>query len=735
MSGAASFDGIDCAALQRAGRMVVTIEGMWCNSCALAVERVIARVPGVTSASTTFAGGSALIKWEPDAFELDVLLARVEKLGYRIVPLIDADDMDRRIEAQASSAWMRLAVAVFFGMWSMLGSIALYTDSTLAASPEGWAIALATIVAALPAVTWPAWQFYRAGWRTLQAGVPGMDALVSLGVIASLLLSAWSVAQGGSDIYVDTASMLVIFLLCGRLIELYARRRNSVAIHALRQAVPEMARRLDSAGRWTEMAAAGVAAGQLVLVHAGERIPVDGTVVAGESTLDRALINGESTPAPVRAGDAVQAGCINLSCPLTVRVVQPYGSRFIDRIGARMLEVFGAKSAVALQAERFARLLIPFALALTALTFALGWWHSGDFAASLQRALSVLVAACPCAVGLALPLAYATSAATAARHGMLFRDPASMEALAHAREIHFDKTGTLTAGRLDVAGVIATGSAGDVLRWAAAAETGIAHPIASAIRAAAPPGESPKGSAVRHAQGTCWNSSDGAESVLVGTRGWLAANGVARSAAPRDGAGTWIEVARNGQWVGALRLQDELRAEAARAVATLQQAGLKTLLVTGDAVAPALDVARAVGMAPGQVHAVCLPGDKEAIVHAAKGPVVFVGDGINDALALAAADCGIAVRGAATAAVATAGVVIASGGIDTVVLAWRHARRTIRVVRQNLAFSVVYNVAILGLAASGTVPPAAAAAAMLASSLSVIGNAARLTRMSDKTRC
>ena len=729
MSGAAGFDSIDRAALQRAGRMVVTIEGMWCNSCALAVERIIARVPGVTWASTTFAGGSALIKWEPESFELDVLLARVEKLGYRIVPLIDADDMDRRIEAQASSAWMRLAVAVFFGMWSMLGSIALYTDSALAASPEGWTIALAAMVAALPAVTWPAWQFYRAGWRTLQAGVPGMDALVSLGVIASFLLSAWSVSQGGSDIYVDTATMLVIFLLCGRLIELYARRRNSVAINALRQAVPEMARRLDSGGRWTEMAASGVSAGELVLVHAGERIPVDGTVVAGESTLDRALVNGESAPAPVAAGDAVQAGCINLSCPLTVRVVDPYGSRFIDRIGARMLEVFGAKSAVALQAERFARLLIPFALTVAALTLALAWWHSGDFAASLQRALSVLVAACPCAVGLALPLAYAASASTAARHGILFRDPASMEALAHAKEIQFDKTGTLTEGRLAVAGVAAAGNPDDVLRWASAAEAGIAHPIASAIRAAAPACGAAQGSAVRHAQGTCWTSNDGAETVLVGTRGWLAANGAAASAAPRDGAGTWVEVARNGQWVGALRLQDQVRPEAGAAIATLQQAGLQALLVTGDAAAPALAVAQAVGMAPGQVHAACLPEDKEAIVRAARGPVVFVGDGVNDALALAAADCGIAVRGASTAAVATAGVVIAHGGIDTVVLAWRHARRTARVVRQNLAFSTVYNVAILGLAAAGTVPPAAAAAAMLASSLSVIANTARLTRM------
>ena len=303
-------------------------------------------------------------------------------------------------------------------------------------------------------------------------------------------------------------------------------------------------------------------------------------------------------------------------------------------------------------------------------------------------------------------------------------------ALVTATTVGYGDISPVTPQGLAVATVLTGGSAADVLRWAAAAETGIAHPIASAIRAAAPAdGGAGAGNAVRHAQGTCWTSTDGADTVLVGSSGWLAAHGVAPGMGARDGAATWIEVARNGQWIGALRLQDEPRPEAAGALAALQQAGLQVRLVTGDAAAPALGVARAVGLAPDRVHAACLPQDKEAIVRAARGPVVFVGDGVNDALALAAADCGIAVRGASTTAVATAGVVIASGGIDTVVLAWRHARRTLAVVRQNLAFSVIYNVAILGLAAAGAVPPAAAAAAMLASSLSVIVNAARMSRM------
>ncbi|WP_187271592.1 heavy metal translocating P-type ATPase [Massilia arenae] len=725
-----AFAGIDRDALRRAGRMVVSIEGMWCASCALAVERTIARSPGVTAASTSFAGGSALVRWDPDRIDLDELFTRVERLGYGIVPLVESQEMERQIDAQARAVWMRLAVAGFFGMWSMLGSVALYLDAGLAASQAGWWIALASCLAALPVVTWSALAFYRAGWRTLRAGVPGMDALVSTGVLASCLLSGWSLLRGSADVYADTATMLVSFLLCGRLIELHARRRNSVAVNALRQAVPETVRRIGVNGVPVEEPANRVGPGDLVLVHAGERVAVDGTVVEGEGEVDAAIVSGESAPLPVALGDRIVAGSINLSSRLVLRVDQAWGQRFIDRIGVRMLELLGTKSAAAMQAERFARWLVPAALVLAAASFTVSWAGGGDPVQAALRALSVLVAACPCAVGLALPLAYAASTASAARQGILLRDPASLEALANAREILFDKTGTLTEGMLEVREVLGSQHAApaEVLGLAARAEADIAHPVARAIRSAAEAAGAAScgdGLVQRHPRGCTWRSPDGQDMLLVGSAGFVEEQGVSLPpGAPADC--TRVEVVRNGKWIGAILLQDRIREDAARALRSFAEAGIRTRLVTGDSAAAAAPVAEAVGLGPDQVHAHCLPEDKVKVLERAGKPAVFVGDGVNDALALAAAECGVAVQGATPAAVATAGVVIASGGVEQVAAAWRHARRTVGVVRQNLAFSMVYNVAVLALASSGMVTPVAAAGAMLASSLSVMLNSGRL---------
>ncbi|WP_150304229.1 heavy metal translocating P-type ATPase [Pseudomonas saliphila] len=725
-------DQLDLASIRRARRLVVTIEGMWCAGCAMAVERIIQRIPGVSFASTSFAGGSALVTWENDDFDPRRIFERVAKLGYRVSPLIEVDQMEQRIDEQSRKVWVRLAVALFFGMWSMLGSIMLYVDPVIAQSAAGWWIAVAAVISAIPVLTYSAWAFYLAGWRTLKAGVPGMDALISFGVLAATGLSVWQVARGSADIYIDTATMLVTFLLCGRLIELHARRRNSAAVNALRQAVPETVRRLRSDGTSEEIRAADLEVGESVQIRAGERIAVDGTVLDGESEVDRAIVSGEARPLAIAPGAVVEAGSINLSCQITVRADVAYGDRFVDRIGVRMLELSGAKSTVALQAERFARWLVPTAVGLSAVAFAYGYGTTGDVAEAALRALSVLVAACPCAVGLALPLAYATATGTAARQGIMFRDPASMEALAGAREMLFDKTGTLTSGKLEVEEVISERfSRHRLLRFAAQAEAGIAHPIADAINRAADAATQTDGPGhtTRYARGSIWRAADAADNVMVGAVSWLREQGVGIPAEVSEGnpGATPVGVARNGEWLGLILLRDALRPGAIQAADTLRNAGVKLALATGDHADAASVVASAIGLQPNRVYAGCLPEDKVTHVNNAEKPVVFVGDGVNDALALAAADCGIAVQGASAPAVATAGVVIADGGFTGVTSAWHLSRRTLQIVRQNLVFSVIYNAAILSFAATGAVPPVAAAIAMLVSSLSVVANSARLT--------
>lgn len=726
--------GLDLASVRRARRLVVSIEGMWCAGCALAVERAIARIPGVRSASTSFAGGSALVRWDDEAFDPARVIERVARLGYKVAPLIDVDEMERRIDAQARVVWLRLAVALFFGMWSMAGSLVLYLEPQVAASAAGFWIALGAVLAAAPVITYAAWPFYRMGWRTLRAGLPGMDALISLGVLTSSALSLWQLVHGRSEVYIDTATMLVTFLLIGRLIELHARRRSSAAVAALRQAVPETALRLRPDGATEEVRASELQVGERVLVRAGERIAVDGRVTEGDSDIDRALVTGEALPVAVAPGTHVEAGSVNLSCRIVVEVTAQYGERFIDRVGLRMLELTGTKSQAALQAERFARGLIPAALGVCAVAFAWGLLTTGAVDQALLRALSVLVAACPCAVGLALPLAYATATATAARHGVLFRDPAAMEALAGARSVLFDKTGTLTAGELELVETVG-GERRQLLAWAAQAEAGIAHPIARAIEAAVRsegvlPTPQAGSAAHRFGQGARWTDPGSGATTWVGAAKWLATQGVQTPApaGPLVAGATRVEVARDGRWVGALILRDRLRPGAAAAVATLRRAGLATSLVTGDRHETAVAVAAAVGVPTQDVKADCLPEDKVAALDGAPGPAVFVGDGVNDSLALAAADCGIAVQDASAAAVASAGVVIADGGLGGVVRAWRESRRTVSVVRQNLLFSIIYNAGVLVFAASGVIPPVASAIAMLCSSLSVVANSARLAR-------
>ncbi|MDY0309331.1 MAG: cation-translocating P-type ATPase [Castellaniella sp.] len=741
---AAVADPLDLESLRPAGRMIFSVRGMFCASCAMAVQRVIDKVPGVLDSHVNFTSGSALVRWDPVQFDFQALFDRVQGLGYEMSPLLDDSEVNRSLDKQAVRIRLQLIVAAFFGMWSMLGTWMLYLGLGAVAGIDAWLVGWAATIFSLPVVLYSGLDFYRAGWKTVRAGVPGMDALISLGVWGSLLLSLWNLSRYSPAVYVDAATMLVTFLLVGRLIEIRARKHNLAAIDALRQLMPETARLILPDGNQTIVALESVQPGSQVYVLAGERVPVDGVIDHGASQVDASLLTGESLPRPCTVGEHLHAGMVNLQAPLVLRVEQAQGQRYADRLGLRMLELFGAKSSMSRLAEQFARCLLPIVCVLSVLALMRHLWMGMAVDQALLASLSVLVAACPCAVGLALPLAFSTGSARASRLGILFRDPASVEALARGRTFAFDKTGTLTTGRLAVARAVSKRLApGELVRIMASAESGVAHPVASAIvqyAGALGIEDLPLAPQVeRHPAGVRYTAPDGAL-WLIGAAQWLEAQGVrcteslgaAMDPVTGPASGATVHAARDGRWEGRIELQDTIGAESRAALDTLRQAGCRTLLVTGDHAAAAHWVGRQLGFEPQHIHAACKPDDKVGVLQQYGRGTVFIGDGINDTLVLAAADCGVAIPGANAIAVTASGVVITRGGLGQVVQARRMARQILRRIRQNLFFSICYNVVIVALFLQVGVTPGAAAVAMLLSSMTVLGNSVRPVGMSKQ---
>jgi len=717
-----------------AGRMVFAVEGLWCVSCAMALQRVLQRVPGVSSATVNFTSGSALVTWAPDLIDFVQLLRRASDLGYALSPVRGDGELEAALHRQAKRIRLQLTIAVVFGMWSMLGSWVLYLNADEVAD-QAMVIGWASVLASLPVITYSAWDFYRAAVRSLRAGIAGMDVFASVAALGSLFVSVWNLTIGSTAIFTDAATMLITFLLIGRLIEIHARQESRLAVSALNSLAPETVTQLDNCeGDLAERTVllTSIARGDTVLIRANERIGVDGIVEVGESTVDFSLLHGESLPRAVLPGDEVFAGTINLQGPLRVQVTAGAGERRLDMLGLRMLELFGERSSLSETAERFVRFLLPAMVIASLLALVHYLWQGRPVDAAILGALSILVAACPCAVGLAMPLAYAFTAREAARRGILVRDPASVEALGRVRTMAFDKTGTLTQGRLGVV-EIETRQGWDeqeVLRLAARAEIGVAHPISLALTAEA----QRRGIQISPAQaqrikafgrGVLMEEPNG--DIRVGERLWLIESGIA-GVPPEDGRFGLVHVAKGDGWIGCLRLQDTPRTDAQPSLQALQAEGLKLWLLTGDSQAASESLISTLGVAFDRIESACSPETKAQIVDKSAMPVAFVGDGANDGLVLARADCGIAIPGSSPVAVSAAGVVITRGGVGAVVDVHRLAKKFNRIARENLTFAVAYNAAVVLIFFEVGVTPFAAALAMLTSSLSVLLNTFRLLR-------
>ena len=714
------------------------IEGMTCASCVGRVEKALARVPGVLGVSVNLATEQATVQ-TLSAVPVQALRDAATQAGYPARVLADA--ASTTAAAPAGAPWWPVAVAALLTLpmvAPMLGQ-----PFGLHWMPPGWV----QLLLAAPVQFWLGARFYRAGWRAARAGAGNMDLLVALGTSAAFGLSVYllwqSVGHAGHGeephLYFEASAAVITLVLLGKWLEQRAKRQTTDAIRALNALRPTQARvRRD--GVEQDIAVEQLVVGDLVLVRPGERIAVDGEVMEGQSHVDESLLTGESLPVAKERGDRVTGGAINAEGLLAVRTLAVGAETTLSRI-VRMVESAQAtKAPIQRLVDKVSAVFVPVVLVIALATLA-GWvLATGDWERALINAVAVLVIACPCALGLATPTAIMAGTGVAARHGILIKDAQALEVAHAVTLVAFDKTGTLTEGKPALAAVrSAPGVATeDVLRQAAALQAASTHPLALAVLEGARAQGLPL-PAVQDARALPGRGVEGSvedrllalgSTRLLRERG-IDAGALAAQAEQLEREGrtvSWLMDA-DGRLLGLLAFGDTIKPSARAAVARLRELGVQTLMLTGDNQGAAAAVARELGIT--RVQAEMLPDDKAAVVQrerAAGQVVAFVGDGLNDGPALAAASCGFAMAGGADVATEAAGVTLMRGDLRLVADALDLSRRTTAKIRQNLWWAFGYNVLGIPLAALGLLSPVIAGAAMALSSVSVVGNALTLRR-------
>ncbi|HRH87932.1 MAG TPA: heavy metal translocating P-type ATPase [Rubrivivax sp.] len=727
------------AAVRKAGYDVamrettLRIEGMTCASCVARVEKALRKVPGVLGASVNLATEKASIQ-ALSSVPVAALKAAIDKAGYAAL------DVEQPAPATGRPDW-----------WPVLASAALTLPLVAPMllslfgidwMPNGWVqLALAT-----PVQFGLGWRFYRAGWKAVLARTGNMDLLVALGTSAAYGLSIYLLfkhaGHGMPHLYFEASAAVITLVLLGKWLEQRAKRQTADAIRALNALRPTTARvRRD--GVELEIAVEQVRVGDLVLVRPGDRVAVDGEIVEGRSHVDESLITGESLPVAKGVGDPVTGGAINAEGALTVRTTAIGAETTLARIIRMVESAQAAKAPIQRIVDRVSAVFVPVVLGV-ALATLLGWVAlSGDWEAALINAVSVLVIACPCALGLATPTAIMAGTGVAARHGILIKDAEALEVAHAVTVVAFDKTGTLTAGKPALAAVAAADGAtrDEVLQLAAALQQSSSHPLALAVldRVREQQLDIPEAQDAKALPGR------GVEGTVAGRKLALGSTRLLRELQLDEGAlqadaqrlqqqgktVSWLVGEEGDGWrlLGLLAFGDTLKPDAAAAVARLQALGIWTLMLTGDNRGAAEAVARELGI--DEVRAEVLPGDKAAVVKQlrdAGAVVAFVGDGLNDGPALAAASVSYAMAGGADVATETAGITLMRGDPRLVADSLDVSRRTYAKIKQGLFWAFGYNVLGIPLAALGLLNPVIAGAAMALSSVSVVTNALTLQR-------
>jgi Cu+-exporting ATPase len=732
------------AAVEQAGYTVpaqdwqLRIEGMTCASCVTRVEKALRKLPGVTAASVNLATETARVATRGLADGVAPLLAAVAKAGYQATVVVDRDaPPPAAVEAPTWPLWVAAALSLPL----VLPMIAMLWGSHWMLPP--WL----QFVLATPVQFGFGWRFYKAGWKALRAGSGNMDLLVALGTSAAYGLSLYEWLRPGAEamphLYFEAAAVVITLVMLGKWLEARAKRQTTAAIRALQALRPETARvRRD--GVDIDLPLAAVRVGDLVVVRPGERVPVDGEVVEGASEVDESLITGESLPVPRQVGDRVTGGAVNGEGLLLLRTLAVGAESTLSRI-VRLVESAQAKKApIQRLVDQVSAVFVPVVIGVALITW-LGWGLlAGQWQQGLLNAVAVLVIACPCALGLATPAAIMAGTGVAARRGILIQDAQALELAQRIGIVAFDKTGTLTEGKPRVVAMQALdGDVAALLQRAAALQAGSEHPLARAVTQAAREQALavPAAADTRAVAGRGIEGRVGGVALKLGSARWMDELGVDRSALAAaavalQGEGrtvSWLAAADAGappRAIGLLAFGDTLKPTAAAAVRSLHALGVRTVLVSGDNLGSTQAVAAQLGI--DDVRAEVLPPDKAAVVaalHAQAAVVAMVGDGINDAPALAAADVGIAMATGTDVAMHAAGVTLMRGDPALVAEAIELSRATTAKIRQNLFWAFGYNVIGIPLAAFGLLNPVIAGAAMAFSSVSVVTNALLLQRL------
>ncbi|TFZ22575.1 copper-translocating P-type ATPase [Stutzerimonas stutzeri] len=724
-------------AVQKAGYGVpvqsleLAIDGMTCASCVGRVERALLKVPGVRSAAVNLASERAHVEvlGPPDPA---ALIQAVEAAGYHATASSErrpAADAERRLQRErwAVIAGLLLAAPLVLPMFGELFG-------------QHWMLpAWIQFLLATPVQFVLGARFYVAGWKAVRAGAGNMDLLVAIGTSAGygLSLYQWWATPAGQmpHLYFEASAVVIALVLLGKYLESRAKRQTSAAIRALEALRPDRATRVID-GREEDVAIAALRLDDLVLVKPGERFPVDGEVVEGESQADEALISGESLPVNKAPGDRITGGAINGEGRLLVRTTALGGETVLARIIRLVEDAQAAKAPIQKLVDKVSQVFVPAVLVIAVFTL-IGWLLTGAPAeVALINAVAVLVIACPCALGLATPAAIMAGTGVAARHGILIKDAEALEVAHAVNAVAFDKTGTLTSGKPQIIHLHALeGDEASLLRLAGALQRGSEHPLARAVLerceadgVAVPDVQKSQALSGRGIAGTL----DGRQ-LALGNRRMLDEFGL-QPGELLDTAQRWEAEGRTLSWLvesapqprvlGLFAFGDSLKEGAAAAIAALDARHIRSHLITGDNRGSARVVAEALHI--DDVHAEVLPADKAATVAELKkgGAVVaMVGDGINDAPALAAADVGIAMGGGTDVAMHAAGITLMRGDPRLVPAALEISRRTYRKIQQNLFWAFIYNLVGIPLAAFGFLSPVVAGAAMALSSVSVVSNA------------